>query len=185
MAPATQPAMAPATQPASGSGGLSGGSAADMWARIPKWEGGWRAIPGWPHDAYKTGGLVRSASRILTQRNSNRPIDGPPFYQLIDLCAGGVKKTVTVHSAVCSAWHGERPPGMVVRHLGDGIPNENSAVKLAWGTPPENEHDKPEAVRVATARTARAARTDIPVYHGAWGKWRRWFRNAPWPKRGR
>lgn len=46
-----------------------------------------------------------------------------------------------VHAAVCEAFHGPRPPGLVVRHL-NGDCRDNRACNLEWGTRRENELDK-------------------------------------------
>lgn len=46
-----------------------------------------------------------------------------------------------VHIVVCRAFHGERPDGMIVRHL-DGDATNNHADNLKWGTQIENEADK-------------------------------------------
>jgi hypothetical protein len=44
---------------------------------------------------------------------------------------------------VCKAFHGPRPPGMVVRHL-DGSKTNDVPENLAWGTPRQNSMDKIE-----------------------------------------
>lgn len=46
-----------------------------------------------------------------------------------------------VHAAVCTAFHGPRPKGLIVRHL-DGDSVNNRAGNLRWGTQEENEADK-------------------------------------------
>jgi hypothetical protein len=46
-----------------------------------------------------------------------------------------------VHTAVCIAFHGPRPDGLIVRHL-DGNLLNNQAHNLRWGTQEENEADK-------------------------------------------
>jgi hypothetical protein len=56
---------------------------------------------------------------------------------------------LSVHVVVCTAFHGPRPAGLLVRHL-DGDPLNNRADNLAWGTFEENEADK-----VAHGRAAR------------------------------
>ena len=48
---------------------------------------------------------------------------------------------VGVHAVVCTAFHGPRPEGMLVRHL-DGNTMNNRADNLAWGTFKDNEADK-------------------------------------------
>lgn len=78
-----------------------------------------------------------------------------------------------VHIAVCTAYHGPRPDGQVVRHL-DGNPRNNRADNLCWGTGAENEADKilhgtallgelhPQAK--LTASDVRAIRSAPPYY---------------------
>lgn len=51
------------------------------------------------------------------------------------------KQNRTVHSLVCSAFHGARPEGAVVAH-GDGNPLNNRASNLRWATPAENAADR-------------------------------------------
>jgi DNA modification methylase len=53
----------------------------------------------------------------------------------------GKEEKKSVHVLVCSAFHGERPEGMVVRHL-NGVHTDNCADNLKWGTPKENAEDR-------------------------------------------
>lgn len=52
-----------------------------------------------------------------------------------------VRLRLTVHNTVCTAFHGPRPDGLIVRHL-DGNMVNNHADNLTWGTQEENEADK-------------------------------------------
>jgi len=49
-------------------------------------------------------------------------------------------KTLKVHKAVALAFIGDRPEGMVIRHL-DGNPKNNTIGNLSYGTPSENVMD--------------------------------------------
>jgi NUMOD4 motif len=132
---------------------LAAGKPAETWKPIPGWEA--------THEVSDQGRVRTVRGRILTQRPTNRPVEAPPErrYRKTNLCANGDQQTVDVHPLVLGAHAGPRPDGMVSRHLGNP---PNPAWNwwpegLAWGTPPENEQDKPPEVRVAAARRARAA----------------------------
>ncbi len=131
----------------------------------------WAPLPGWPHEVSDHGGRIRSPhGRILAQSDSNRPVDGPPFYQLVTLVAGGRRKTCTVHSLVLMAHRPHRdadgnvigdgrPPGLEASHL-DDVPDHNDLDNLVWEDHPSNEMRKVAAVRSAAARKARAAQDE-------------------------
>ena len=51
------------------------------------------------------------------------------------------RRTVRVSVVVCTAYHGERPPGHEVRHL-NGRRDDDRACNLAWATHRENCADK-------------------------------------------
>lgn len=65
----------------------------------------------------------------------------PDGYCTVNLCRDGTQRTVTVHSIICHAFHGPRPPGLEVCHS-NGIESDNRASNLRWGTHAENEADK-------------------------------------------
>lgn len=73
-------------------------------------------------------------ARVLNQRIRRR-------YLSVGLFRAGHKKSWSVHTLVCDAFHGPRRPGMEVRHL-DGDRRNNAASNLRWGTKQENEDDK-------------------------------------------
>ena len=130
---------------------LAAGKPAETWKPFPGWEA--------THEVSDQGRVRTVKGRLLTQRPTNRPKDAPPErrYRKANLCANGEQQTVDVHPFVLAAHAGPRPDGMVSRHL-SGNPAWNWYPEgLAWGTPPENERDKPPEVRVAAARKARAA----------------------------
>lgn len=51
------------------------------------------------------------------------------------------QRTRKVHIAICEAYHGPRPDGLVVRHM-NGNALDNRAANLKWGTYEENAADK-------------------------------------------
>lgn len=72
---------------------------------------------------------------------------------------------VGAHAVVCTAFHGPRPVGQVVRHL-NGDPADCRADNLAWGTHAENEADKKRQGRnLAGERHHQAKLTADDVRH--------------------
>lgn len=78
------------------------------------------------------GRVVGPRKRIL--RPSIRPNGMYPF---VTCGRGNVK---SVHTLVCTAFHGPRPPGMEVAHY-DGDSHNNRADNLRWATHAENSAD--------------------------------------------
>jgi hypothetical protein len=135
----------------------------------------WRAIRG-----YEGRYEVSSAGRVrsLTFNNGkvrDRPLAAPRIlrysfvgtdktYRAVCLCAGGVKRTATVHRLVARAFLGDPPrEGALVRHL-DGNPLNNEVTNLAYGNHTENESDKRRHGRTACGeRSFRAKLTDAQV----------------------
>ena len=146
----------------------------------------WAPLPEWPHEVSDHGGRIRSPKgRILAQSDSNRPVDGPPYYQLVTLVAAGRRKTCTVHSLVLMAHRPHRddegnvigdgrPPGLEASHL-DDVPDHNDLDNLLWEDHPSNEMRKVAAVRSAAARKARAAQlpAHVPSPAPSRGRWHR------------
>jgi len=62
-------------------------------------------------------------------------------YPLVSLQVGGKKVRFRVHVLVAKYFIGERPKGMVIRHL-DGDSHNPSVSNLQYGTQKENEADK-------------------------------------------
>ena len=114
----------------------------------------WKPIKGYADYEVSSRGRVRSVRRrqvvasgrgrqyertlesyILTPNNGSRG------YFLVTIRRKNKPKTVTIHSLVCSAFHGPRPSDdHVVRHL-NGDASDNNATNLAWGTVTENVRD--------------------------------------------
>ncbi|WP_431490988.1 HNH endonuclease signature motif containing protein [Paraburkholderia fungorum] len=99
---------------------------------------------------------MRSLDRISvffsTRWNAiiHRPVKGCPlkpkktgklFYQYVTLSALDVRKNVTIHVAVCEAFHGKRPAGHEAAHWNDDK-DDNRADNLRWATPVQNADDK-------------------------------------------
>lgn len=61
-------------------------------------------------------------------------------YSIVNFTGEGKRKAVRLHVLVAEAFHGARPNGCVVRHL-DGVPQNNCADNLAWGTQADNMSD--------------------------------------------
>lgn len=62
-------------------------------------------------------------------------------YFCVNLHRNGVSDQKLVNYLVLEAFVGERPRGMLCRHL-NGDPQDNRLTNLAWGTYKENEDDK-------------------------------------------
>lgn len=75
-------------------------------------------------------------SRLI--RPGVHPVDG---YQQVSLFRDGSRRSFTVHHLVLTAFIGDRPDGMLCRHI-DGNPANNVLDNLRWGTPSENMRDK-------------------------------------------
>lgn len=90
-------------------------------------------------------GRVRSLDRVTPRRVIRgrmraRNVDDLG-YVCVTLSVGGSGSTRKVHRAVCEAWHGPAPEGLVCRHL-DGDPLNSTPGNLAWGTVAENSQDQ-------------------------------------------
>ena len=132
----------------------------EQWAPIP-WpetlpEGG---TPPYEASSY---GRIRSVHRtlpdgrtcggtILKQRDHNRPKEGPPFYQRVNLCYGDTKAPGRlVHQLVLLAFEGPPPPGKpLIRHLDDNPARnywepggEGNGTNLVYGDDIENIADR-------------------------------------------
>lgn len=70
---------------------------------------------------------------------------------------------IPIHQFNAYYFYGEKPPGMVVRHLDDNTLN-NSKSNLVYGTHSENNLDKPQTVRINCAKKARASRNEEDFY---------------------
>lgn len=107
----------------------------------------WKAIPGFV-GAYEVSstGRVRSLDRTITwvngveqfRKGKELSLHLNSFgYHSVRLGRG---RNYSVHRLVASAFIGEIPEGMVVRHLND-VPTDNRVENLAIGTQAENMQD--------------------------------------------
>lgn len=95
----------------------------------------WRVTPYEGYYVNKAGQVRGKYGRVL------KPWLAGSGYEYVTVCAGSCAKNVTVHSLVCSAFHGVRPSGMQVAH-NDGNKLNNDASNLRWASPTENAEDK-------------------------------------------
>lgn len=113
----------------------------------------WLPVVGFPRYEVSSEGEIRSGKHILKPRpNSNG-------YLYLTLYREGERHTKRVHLLVAEAFYGQRPPGMVSRHL-NGVRTDNRAENLAWGTYRDNVLD---AVTHGTQKESR--KTRCPVGH--------------------
>ena len=68
-------------------------------------------------------------------------IDNPSGYLKINLCSGGTRHTIRIHTLVLEAFVGPCPAGMECRHL-DSNPTNNHLSNLQWASHVTNEADK-------------------------------------------
>lgn len=61
-------------------------------------------------------------------------------YRVVGLSKGATFKSFTVHSLIALTFHGERPEGMLIRHLNDN-PVDNRLINLEYGTTADNIAD--------------------------------------------
>lgn len=101
----------------------------------------WRPVPGFGDYEVSDLGRVISHRRngLVTELHRSINTNG---YLRVQLAVGGGRYVWRyVHRLVAEAFHGTRPPGLVVRHLnGDAL--DNRAQNLCWGTPSENAYDR-------------------------------------------
>lgn len=112
-------------------------------------------IPGRPGYYATERGAVWSAHvhRELKQRI------GMGGYMAVSVKAGRTRSNAFVHTLICTAYHGPRPEGMVVRHL-NGDKYDNRPENLAWGTKSQNSLD-----RVTHGRHHNTLKTHCPRGH--------------------
>jgi hypothetical protein len=93
----------------------------------------YRPIPSHPlYSAGDDGSIVGKSGKLLNPQMSNAG-----YYQFGVYETGRCVAKLTVHFAVCEAFHGLRPAGAEVAHR-NGIRTDNRAVNLRWRTRSEN-----------------------------------------------
>lgn len=94
-------------------------------------------------------GRVRSKERKYADKNSVvrkvrskvlRPCSSDGYLRVV-LIVNGKRNYKTVHSLVCRAFLGEKPAGLVIRHL-DGDRTNNCLDNLAYGTHKQNINER-------------------------------------------
>lgn len=107
----------------------------------------WLPVVGYEH-SYEVSdhGDVRSVTRICTDGREypGKVLIGRPNargYLRVVLSRASVRKHVSVHSLVLSAFVSARPIGPEARHL-NGIRTDNRLSNLCWGTKLENAADR-------------------------------------------
>jgi hypothetical protein len=83
----------------------------------------------------------RNFGKTPPDGNILRPSRDKDGYFRTTVRKNGGKHYVRICVLVCSAWHGPRPAGAVVRHL-DGTKDNDTPQNLRWGTPKENSKDQ-------------------------------------------
>lgn len=112
----------------------------------------WRKVQGYPDYEVSNLGRLRSwhgrgFGAGLRRKNPvvlNPPPDSHTGYIRWVAVVDGKKAKITLHVAVCTAFHGGRPADNVVRHLNSNR-LDNRAENLMWGTVRENIQDQIDA----------------------------------------
>lgn len=110
-----------------------------------------RPIPSAPNDDYMAGsdGHVYSRTHYAGFGRKVR-VDWYPLrgtrnskgYLTVSMCHQNVRRTRSVHSLICEAFHGPKPfPSAQVRRL-DGTRDNSVPTNLLWGTQEENWQDR-------------------------------------------
>lgn len=101
----------------------------ESWAAVPGFEGRYEVSDHGRVRAVRTGRVRRPFER--------KPVP----YQAVYLESPDGSKCFLMHSLVLHAFRGERPTGMVGRHL-DGDARNNKLTNLEWGTQLQNGSDQ-------------------------------------------
>jgi hypothetical protein len=99
---------------------------------------------------FSNDGLVKSLEKIIVYKDGRKRLYKERIlkpglttggYFNVTLYKDGKKKQYGVHQLVCTAFHGECPPGMECRHKNNDK-TDNHESNLCWGTPSENQADR-------------------------------------------
>lgn len=112
----------------------------------------WRAVPGYPRLEISNEGRLRALKRDGSGWFEPR-VGTPPSarYPMVSVWNGEAYTTKRVHELVARAWHGEPPPGSLVRHI-DHDPQNWRPDNLAYGTYAQNARECVAAGRHAHAK---------------------------------
>ena len=100
-----------------------------------------REIPGVAKYYVNEAGEVFSDKRGILHRLKPYAHGKPPYYYRVTVWSNGRQRKLGVHTCVLKTFRGERPYGLVARHL-NGISTDNRLENLLWGTIEENNADK-------------------------------------------
>lgn len=113
-----------------------------------------RKIPRFPRYLAGSDGKIYSEMRPKLRKLKDRKSWSPGYFSVSIKCQkSGKFKPVNVHVLICEAFHGERPPGAVTRHL-DGDRKNNLPSNLRWGTWRENHKDTRDHGRLGSGTKA-------------------------------
>lgn len=101
----------------------------------------WKPVAGFErHYSVSSMGRIRRDEKCHASKPGRilKPIRLKNGYLRAVLHAAGEKQQVSIHRAVCIAFHGPGTEGQQVNHL-NGIKDDNRAENLAWCTPSENQ----------------------------------------------
>jgi hypothetical protein len=105
----------------------------------------WRQVEGWPYEVSDHGRVRRSAGGRTGARKGKilSPGIDKHGYGYVHLSNNPAKKWyVKVSILVCTTFHGDPPPGKPHACHNDGVPLNNYASNLRWGSPKENAADR-------------------------------------------
>lgn len=96
----------------------------------------------WVEVSSAPGYWVSDEGRVRGKHGKIRKLaPGSYGYLRCEIQVDGRAKWLTVHIEVCKAFHGDRPAGLLIRHL-DGDKNNNRKDNLKYGTQKENKADQ-------------------------------------------
>ena len=123
----------------------------------------WKDIPGW-EEYYEVSDLgnVRSKVRKLKNNIAIRSYGGkevksflkPNGYMFVNLTTSNLRKQVSVHTLVLTAFIGERPKDYDACHY-NGIRTDNRLINLRWDTRKSNHADRIRYLNVSKQKAAR------------------------------
>jgi hypothetical protein len=101
----------------------------------------WKPIPSNPRYQVSSLGRVRSTKALRGGGKLVKICTSTKYYSCCLYFQGGGRKTRNIHSLVLETFVGEKPEGMVARHLDDDRSN-NVVSNLCYGSYAENTADR-------------------------------------------